>query len=89
MLTDKKIPLCNPEVWGGIECTINRVNDNYLDQLRISNFYHQPYITTIADLGIKKIRFPILWEKHQPDSGGLIDWTWTQTQLKLLQEKPV
>ncbi|MBA2328901.1 MAG: sugar nucleotide-binding protein [Flavisolibacter sp.] len=89
MLTDKKIPLCNPEVWGGIECTINRVNDNYLDQLRISNFYHQPYITTIADLGIKKIRFPILWEKHQPDSGGLIDWTWTQTQLKLLQEKEV
>ena len=26
---DTKYPYCNPEMWGGIECTINRVDDNF------------------------------------------------------------
>jgi dTDP-4-dehydrorhamnose reductase len=89
MLTGKKILSYSPEVWGGIECTINRVNDKFLDQLSISNFYQNPPIATIADLGIKKIRFPILWEKHQPEIGSPIGWSWTQKQVDLLREKGV
>ncbi|HVG41768.1 MAG TPA: hypothetical protein VM888_09175, partial [Chitinophagaceae bacterium] len=54
----------NPEVWGGIECTINRVGDAYFDQLSYNNLYNQLDIKLIAGLGIKKMRFPILWEKH-------------------------
>jgi dTDP-4-dehydrorhamnose reductase len=81
MLTDKKKPYCNPEIWGGIECTINRVGDAYFDQLEYGNFYQDPPIESIVDLGIKKLRFPILWEKHQPALGQSIDWSWTEQQV--------
>jgi dTDP-4-dehydrorhamnose reductase len=46
-------------------------------------------LTAIADLGIKKIRFPILWEKHQPELNTQIDWSWTQKQVDSLRDKGV
>jgi hypothetical protein len=62
-----KLPSCNPEVWGGIECTINRVQDVFRDQLLYSGHYSRPGdIERFAELGIKKIRYPLLWEFHQP-----------------------
>ncbi len=74
------------EVWGGIECTINRVNDNYFDQLEYSGHYlRENDIDAIAGLGIKKLRYPVLWEKHQPENGSVTDWT--ATEQKLLQIK--
>lgn len=82
--------LNNPEIWGGIECTINRVNDRFFDQLQYSQHYKRDTdITRIADLGIKKIRYPILWEKHQPCPGKEIDWRWTERRLHLLREKNI
>ena len=52
------------EIWGGIECTINRVKDRFFDQLNYSQHYkRESDIELIADLGIKKIRYPVLWEK--------------------------
>jgi dTDP-4-dehydrorhamnose reductase len=57
-----------PEIWGGIECTINRVNNRFFDQLKYSQHYsRETDIELLADLGIKKIRYPVLWEKHQPE----------------------
>jgi dTDP-4-dehydrorhamnose reductase len=79
----------NPEIWGGIECTINRVGDNFFDQLDYANFYQHPPLASIADLGIKKLRFPILWEKHQPVLEKPIDWTWTGQQLLFFKEKGI
>ena len=82
--------LNNPEIWGGIECTINRVNDRFFDQLQYSQHYKRDTdIIRIADLGIKKIRYPILWEKHQPCPGKEIDWRWTERRLHLLREKNI
>lgn len=77
----------NPEIWGGIECTINRVGDKFFDQLLYSNHYtRESDIKLIADLNIKKIRYPILWEKHQPTFTTEIDWQWTAQRLQLLKE---
>ena len=89
MSTDQKRPYYNPEVWGGIECTINRVDNAFFDQLQYSKFYEQPQTEAIVDLGIKKLRFPILWEKHQPAFNCNIDWLWTQQQLQILQANNV
>ena len=75
----------NPEIWGGIECTINRVNDAFFDQLDYAGFYQNPAVKAITDLGIKKLRFPILWEKHQPDIEAAIDWTWTENNLEIIK----
>lgn len=76
-----------PALWGGIECTINRVEDAYFDQLAYAQHYkRKDDIAHIAALGIERLRYPILWEKHQPQRGGTIDWTWISGQLEQLQE---
>ena len=75
-----------PDVWGGIECTINRVEHRYTDQLALSGFYDHPdYLDPIIGLGIKHLRFPILWERHQPTRSGNIDWTFTTDCLHKLR----
>lgn len=86
---DKKKLFSNPEVWGGIECTINRVGDAYFDQLYYAGFYTKPHQDVIIDLGIKKVRFPVLWEKHQPTLDSTIDWAWTKEKLQRFQQNKI
>lgn len=79
-----------PEVWGGIECTINRVNDRFLDQFDLTRFYDHPqWIDEIIQLGIKTIRFPVLWEKHQSVLNKEIDWSFTADQLTKLKKNKI
>src|SRR4051812_31093505 len=89
MDTVKTSPL-DPEIWGGIECTINRVGDHFSDQLLFARCYEtDSYINEIAKLGITSIRFPVLWEKHQPEKNRPIDWTWTEVQLNKLRNHSI
>ncbi len=75
------------ELWGGIECTINRVLDTYFDQLHYSGHYEREEdIELFAGLGIKKIRYPVLWEKHEPEPDTAIDWNATEKKLNRLKE---
>lgn len=47
---------------GGIECSINRVGENYFDQLNYNGVYNNPEILAhILNQGIKTLRFPVLW----------------------------
>ena len=88
--TDINYQHCNPEVWGGIECTINRVQDVYRDQLLYSGHYSRPGdIERFAELGIKKLRYPLLWEFHQPAANKIIDWSWTEKQLNTIRKKRI
>ena len=93
MSTDKKLQQAsssNPELWGGIECTINRINDLYLDQLEYANHYtRENDLSLIAGLGIKTLRYPILWERHQTEQDAEIDWSWTEKQLTFLTENGI
>src|SRR5829696_260040 len=78
------------ELWGGIECTINRVNQVFFDQLQYSGHYRRPSdINLLAETGIQKIRYPILWEKLQPAIDTDIDWAYSTERLTLLKEKNV
>ncbi|MDB5196058.1 MAG: dTDP-4-dehydrorhamnose reductase [Flaviaesturariibacter sp.] len=77
------------EIWGGLECTINRVRDSFHDQFEYGSVYAQPQREAIADLGIKKLRFPILWEKHQPTQDKQIDWNWTTSQVEFYKKAGV
>lgn len=79
-----------PEIWGGIECTINRVNDQFFDQLHFMNHYKRfSDLEQIAGLGIKSIRYPVLWEKHQPTPHAEIDWTWTESRLQFFKDSGI
>ncbi|RYZ31154.1 MAG: NAD-dependent epimerase/dehydratase family protein [Chitinophagaceae bacterium] len=78
------------ELWGGIECTINRVNNVFFDQLQYSGHYNRPKdIDLLAGTGIRKVRYPVLWEKHQPEKNTVIDWTYTQERLSAIKSKGI
>jgi dTDP-4-dehydrorhamnose reductase len=79
-----------PEIWGGIECTINRIRNDFLDQLEMSGHYSRDSdIDLIAGLGIKQLRFPILWERHEPVKGKPVDWLWTDKRLQQLRQHSI
>jgi dTDP-4-dehydrorhamnose reductase len=76
------------ELWGGLECTINRVRQNYFNQLIRTGHWNRPEdIKRFADLGLKTLRYPFLWEAFCPD-GNIknISWDWAEERLRLLQQ---
>lgn len=81
------------ELWGGVECTINRVGDRYFSQLAQSG--HRQRLSDLerfADLGLRRLRFPILWDELAPDSLDSIQWSVIDAQLQLMRElgiKPI
>ncbi len=91
METDKKLlNYCSLELWGGIECTINRIEDFYHDQLYYSKHYFRDNdIEKIANLGITTIRYPLLWEYHKPQIEQPINWNWAEGQLNAIRSKGI
>ena len=75
------------ELWGGIECTVNRVGDRYFDQLqRNGHDTRLEDLDRFADLGIRAIRYPILWERTAPHGPELADWGWADQRLTYLND---
>ncbi|MDQ6903615.1 MAG: sugar nucleotide-binding protein [Bacteroidota bacterium] len=90
MSTQKDNRNCSLEFWGGIECTINRVQDDFFDQLDISGHYNRADdLELISGLGVKKLRYPILWEKHLENKNGFIDWSFTAQALDRLYKNNI
>lgn len=74
------------ELWGGIECSINRINDTYNDQLLLSGHYTRDGdIEKISGTGIKSMRYPVLWERHCPEPDTKIDWSHAEKNLTKLK----
>lgn len=75
------------ELWGGVECSYNRVGEQFFDQL--SRNGHRERLTDLdlfASLKIKKMRYPVLWEHIAPQSLDTPDWSWPDERLQRLQE---
>jgi dTDP-4-dehydrorhamnose reductase len=74
------------ELWGGLECTVNRVQDAYHNQLE-RNGHHERAddIARFAGTGIKAIRYPVLWERTAPDGLDRADWRWPDERLEALR----
>lgn len=73
-------------LWGGMECTVNRVGDQYFSQVELNGHERRPDdIDRFASLGISAIRYPVLWERISPDTRGQPDWRWTDQQLPALR----
>jgi dTDP-4-dehydrorhamnose reductase len=74
------------EMWGGVECTVNRVGNRWFDQLAWSG--HDARIedlTAFAALGVRTLRYPVLWERLAPSSIDDIDWRWSDERLECLR----
>ena len=74
------------ELWAGPECTVNRVGDRYLDQMRSSGFDRRlDDLDRLASLGITRLRFPLIWERTAPDGPARADWRWAEERLARLR----
>jgi dTDP-4-dehydrorhamnose reductase len=75
------------ELWGGIECTLNRVDDQWHDQLELSGHRHRPEdLELIAQLGIRTLRYPVLWEAVAPSNAHEFRWQWADARLARLRD---
>ncbi|QIR35422.1 sugar nucleotide-binding protein [Tolypothrix sp. PCC 7910] len=75
------------EVWAGIECTVNRVGEEYFDQLeRNGHATRLDDLDLFAELGIQAIRYPVLWERIAPNGLENADWSWADERLERLRE---
>lgn len=81
------------ELWAGVECTVNRVGESYYDQLeRSGHALRLRDLDRLADLGVRTVRYPILWERTAPNNLDDIDWSWSDerlSHLRGLRLKPV
>jgi len=75
-----------PELWGGVECTVNRVGDRWFDQLRRNGHRHRlSDLDRFAALGLRALRMPVLWESVAPAGLEAADWTWPARWLERLR----
>lgn len=75
------------EVWGGVECTVARVGDDVRDQLaETGHDRREDDLDRVAALGIRTLRYPILWERVAPDRPDERDWRWTDRRFGRLRE---
>ncbi len=52
------------QLWGGLECTVNRVGDVWMDQMERCGHHNRPEdFEHIAALGIKTLRYGLQWER--------------------------
>lgn len=78
------------EVWGGIECTINRVGDRQHSQLASSGHLDriEDDIDAFADLGLTALRYPVLWE-HVESAPGRLDFRWADRAMARLRAREI
>ena len=81
-----KLTLPPLELWAGVECTVNRVGDDYSDQLERSGHAVRPRdLERLAELGVSTIRYPILWERTAPKALDKLDWSWADERMRSLR----
>jgi dTDP-4-dehydrorhamnose reductase len=81
------------ELWGGVECTVNRVGDEFYCQIsRSGHAERNSDLDLIASLGVRALRYPVLWEKCAPHGFDSVDWSWPDArlhQLRALNIRPI
>ncbi len=79
-----------PEVWGGLECTVNRIGNQYHDQVaRSGHAARVDDIDRLADMGVRRVRYPLLWERIQPDRGQAARWESLEPHLMRMRERGI
>ena len=74
------------ELWAGVECTVNRVGDTYADQLeRSGHAIRSKDLERLAALGVRTIRYPVLWERTAPQALDILDWSWADERMNSLR----
>ena len=78
------------ELWGGIECTVNRVEDTFYDQLERSGHRMRGAddLQLIAALGIRTLRTAFHWEQFHK-TGSWEQWDRLIAAMERLEMNPI
>lgn len=61
------------ELWGGVECSVVRIGDDYRNQVvDTGHSARLDDIDAIAQLGVKAVRYPILWGNGGAGKSGRV-----------------
>jgi dTDP-4-dehydrorhamnose reductase len=75
------------ELWGGVECTLVRIGEEYRDQVvETGHSARLSDIDAMAGLGVKAVRYPILWETVAPQSPDELDFSWHDERLERMRD---
>jgi dTDP-4-dehydrorhamnose reductase len=86
-MTEERCPPPSLALWGGTECTVNRVGDRYFDQLaRSGHDVREGDLDRFAEIGLRTLRYPLLWERIAPNGLDKADWTWADARMARLRE---
>lgn len=86
LTVERAHPLPAPALWGGVECTINRIGDRYLDQIALSGHEARTDdLDRFAGLGLTALRYPLLWETFARARHPDRLWAWHDGRLARLR----
>src|ERR1700751_1611071 len=75
------------ELWGGHEQTVTRVGETFHDQtIRSGHERRIEDLDRFAALGLKALRYPVLWERMSPQAPDAFTWGWTDLRLGRIRE---
>ena len=75
------------QLWGGAECTVNRLGNEYRDQLKLTGHHDREQdLDLLAESGLDAMRYPVLWERTAPDAPDKFDWEWGDRRLGKLRQ---
>lgn len=73
-------------LWGGLECTVARIRDTFRNQSQETGHAGRiADLDAIAALGIRTLRYPLLWETISPERPDMADWRWHDARLARLR----
>lgn len=73
-------------LWGGLECSVARIGDEFRDQFKDTGHHGRlTDLDAIAALGIRTVRYPVLWESVSPEHPDVCDWSWHDERMAHLQ----
>jgi dTDP-4-dehydrorhamnose reductase len=74
------------ELWGGLECSVVRIGDEFRNQIvDTGHSARMSDIDAMAELGLKAVRYPILWETIAPQTPSELDFSWHDERLERLR----
>ncbi|HEY8592100.1 MAG TPA: family 1 glycosylhydrolase [Sphingomicrobium sp.] len=75
------------ELWGGIECSVVRIGDEFRNQVvETGHAARMADLDAMAEMGVKAVRYPILWETVAPEVPTELDFSWHDKRLERLRE---
>jgi dTDP-4-dehydrorhamnose reductase len=74
------------EMWGGLECSVARIRDGVRNQIIDTGHYDRiEDLDRVAELGVRTLRYPIIWETIASDNAEVCDWGWHDERLRRLK----